>query len=158
MKVVVSSLFDVPFEKAHKLILQPRTMQIVASPVMHFRAVSPKTLPEQWEAGKIYRIKLYGFGFIPLGWYDIKIETDLAEKDVVIGRDRGTGQFVNVWDHAIIIKRQGDKTHYIDEVDIHAGLLTPLVAVFAKFFYKHRQKRWQRIVIPAATKQHFDDL
>lgn len=152
MKITVSSTFDLPFEKARQLILRPDTMQTVARPMMNFRAVSPKNLPEQWEAGKIYRIKLYSFGFIPLGWYDIKIEIDQDDKNIVIGRDRGHGQIVNIWNHAIIIKRGGDKTHYSDEVDVHAGLFTLLIAFYAKIFYRHRQKRWKRIVIPATTE------
>jgi hypothetical protein len=156
MKITVSSAFNLSFEQARQLILRPDTMQTVASPMMRFRAVSPKTLPEQWEAGKIYRIKLFNFGFIPLGWYDIKIEIDQDDKNTVIGRDRGHGQIVNIWNHAIIIKRDGDKTRYSDEVDVHAGLFTPLIALYAQIFYRHRQNRWKRIVIPAVTKATSD--
>lgn len=150
MKITVTSMFDLPFETTRKLIFQPATMQTVASPVMQFKPISPTKLPEQWQTSEIYRIKLYAFGFVPLGWYDIKIEIDKDEKDICIGRDRGHGQAVNVWNHAIIIERQENKTKYSDEVDVHAGLFTPFVAGFAKLFYRHRQKQWKKIIIPNA--------
>lgn len=152
MKITVRSTFDLSFETTRQLIFQPATMQTVASPIMQFKPLSPTKLPKQWKANEIYRIKLYVFDFIPLGWYDIKIEIDKDEKDICIGRDRGHGQAVNVWDHTIIIERQGDRTAYSDEVDVHAGIFTPLVAGFAKLFYHHRQKRWKKIIIPAAMR------
>jgi hypothetical protein len=152
MKITVTSIFDLSFETTRQLIFQPATMRTVAQPVMQFKAISPAQLPKQWQANEIYRIKLYAFGFVSLGWYDIKIEIDKDEKDVCIGRDRGHGQAINVWNHAIIIERRGDKTRYSDEVDVHAGIFTPLVAGFAKLFYRHRQKRWKKIIIPNAKQ------
>jgi len=32
-----------------------------------------------------------------------------------------------------------------DRVHIDAGMLTPLVAAFARLFYAHRQKRWRAL-------------
>jgi hypothetical protein len=36
-------------------------------------------------------------------------------------------------------------THYTDRVEIEAGLLTPLIAGFARVFYAHRQRRWRAL-------------
>lgn len=152
MKVVISSTFNLTFEQARELILRPITMQTVASPILRFVAINPKSLPDQWQPGSIYRIKLYSFGFIPLGWYDIKIDIERDDNDLCIGRDRGHGQFINIWDHVISIKRIGDKTYYTDSVDVHAGILTPFVYLFARFFYHHRQRKWRRVIVPGIAK------
>jgi hypothetical protein len=37
-------------------------------------------------------------------------------------------------------------THYTDQVEIQAGLLTPLVWALASIFYRYRQFRWRRLV------------
>lgn len=34
---------------------------------------------------------------------------------------------------------------YTDSVELYAGYLTPLVAWWTLYFYKHRQKKWQKI-------------
>jgi hypothetical protein len=36
---------------------------------------------------------------------------------------------------------------YSDEIEIDAGLLTPLVWLFARVFYGHRQRRWQKVAM-----------
>ena len=36
---------------------------------------------------------------------------------------------------------------YTDEVEIYAGIFTLFTAIWAKLFYKHRQKKWKRISI-----------
>ena len=38
------------------------------------------------------------------------------------------------------------RTRYTDSVEVRAGLLTPLVWAFATAFYRHRQRRWRRLV------------
>ena len=50
------------------------------------------------------------------------------------------------WDHTIEVEPVDNWTRYVDRVVIDAGVVTPLVAAFAYFFYKHRQQCWQRLV------------
>jgi hypothetical protein len=51
---------------------------------------------------------------------------------------------VRVWNHRILLKRLSDaETRYTDEVEIHAGALTPLVWIWSMVFYRHRQHKWR---------------
>jgi hypothetical protein len=53
---------------------------------------------------------------------------------------------VRRWDHLIRIRPlANDCCRYLDEIDIDAGPLTLLVWLFAQVFYRHRQRRWQRV-------------
>ena len=57
------------------------------------------------------------------------------------------GALIRRWDHLITIEPAGPRrTRYTDWVEAEAGLLTPLVWAFARVFYAHRQRRWQRLV------------
>jgi hypothetical protein len=89
------------------------------------------------------------FGVIPIGWQTIGIELPGAPTGEYRLRDNGHGPLIERWDHMIEIAPEGEGTRYTDRVHIEAGLLTPLVAAFARAFYAHRQRRWQRLVARA---------
>ncbi|MFO7859839.1 MAG: hypothetical protein R6U41_01320 [Desulfosalsimonas sp.] len=36
--------------------------------------------------------------------------------------------------------------HYTDKIEISAGLLSPLIWLFAHVFYRHRQRRWKLLL------------
>jgi hypothetical protein len=57
---------------------------------------------------------------------------------------------VRRWDHLIRVEpADGGRTRYSDTIEVEAGALTPLVWLFAKLFYRHRQRRWRTIVAEA---------
>ncbi|WP_417254198.1 hypothetical protein [Celeribacter sp.] len=85
-------------------------------------------------------------GIIPLGRQTIRIsypETPSGTKHL---RDNGHSAMIKRWDHLIVLETDGSGTRYTDRVAIDAGLLTLPVARFAKAFYAHRQRRWQKLV------------
>lgn len=90
------------------------------------------------------------FAFIPIGKQWIRITTqDLSNQSGhfhVELRDNGSSALISTWDHRILIEETKEGCRYTDKIEIKAGLLTPFVAAFAWLFYRHRQKRWQRLV------------
>ena len=123
----------------------------VASPMVKFIPIQPSSLPERWEQ-KVYVVSLRLFGFLPIGKQWINISGRKRSKEMgrfyVEFRDNGRGTLISTWDHLITIQapKQGNGTIYTDRVEIKAGILTPFVCLFAWLFYRHRQKRWQRLV------------
>ena len=100
-------------------------------------------MPEVWEDGK-YLVKMYIFGNIPFGKQWIVISLYDEEKRI---RDNGYSHLIKKWDHNIHIKDIcSDKTHYVDTIDIKAGILTIFVVLFANLFYRERQKRWRKLI------------
>lgn len=118
----------------------------VAAPLIRF-APRGRPFPETWQPGE-YRAGMFLFGIIPLGWQAVVISLPEAKGDVRFVRDNGYGPLVSRWDHWIAIGPDpaGHGTRYIDQVTIDAGVLTPVVAAFARVFYAHRQRRWRALV------------
>ena len=82
----------------------------------------------------------------PLGRQTIAISIPLRGDSHIELRDNGFSGLISRWDHLITIRSVVGGCVYSDRVEINAGVLTPFVWVFAWLFYRHRQRRWQRLV------------
>lgn len=50
------------------------------------------------------------------------------------------------WNHDIVVRPVNDAgCHYTDRIDIDAGIFTPFVAGYARWFYKMRQQSWREL-------------
>lgn len=142
-KVVVRSILACKLEKAWEQVRTSGLLLHVSWPLL-------KLLPDRygmpaiWDQGESACLRLYLFGLIPLGDHQIYIERVDPERFEIQSREYG--RLAQVWDHHIALEPYGlDATLYTDEVIIYAGELTPIVAWFARFFYRYRQTRWQRL-------------
>jgi len=143
MKVKVSSIFNINSSRVFEKVLQPSLLLEIVKPILKFIPISPSVLPQTWEVNKEYNLKLYFFNIIPLGKHTIKIIN--IDKNSIISNE--TGNIAKVWNHTIIIEAyKNSKTRYTDIIEIKAGLLTIFVWVFAHIFYKHRQRKWKKII------------
>jgi hypothetical protein len=61
-------------------------------------------------------------------------------------RDNGHSMLINRWDHRITLEPSGVGTLYRDHVIIEAGVFTIFIWAFAQLFYRHRQRRWRKLV------------
>ncbi len=116
----------------------------VAAPLIRF---SPRSapFPMLWLPGE-YRAWMWLFGLIPIGWQAVVISHPPADGDTRFVRDNGYSPLIMRWDHWIAISPHPEGgTHYVDRVEIEAGLLTPLIVAFARIFYAHRQRRWRKL-------------
>lgn len=142
--VTVSSHFALPPEKVWEQVRRPALLLYVAQPILTFTS-RDGGWPDQWEH-RVYRAGLRAFGFLPVGEQVIGIEYQGEQPAGYRLRDNGRGGLISRWDHMMVIEPEGDGTRYTDRVEIEAGVLTPVACAFAKFFYSHRQKRWQRLI------------
>lgn len=104
-----------------------------------FQPIEPAPLPEFWVEGTHW-VKLLLFGFLPLGRQAIVISFPAVD-DIFMLRDNGYSALINQWDHTITLEQIGNQVRYRDEIRIAAGILTPLVWLFAGVFFRHRQRR-----------------
>jgi hypothetical protein len=126
-----------------------KLLRYVSSPLVRFVAIDPPKLPERWAEAK-YRVGLWILGCIPFGSQVIEISRgELIDDERGFHaslRDNGHSALVSRWDHWITIDSAPGGCRYTDKVEIQAGIFTPLVWAFAWVFYRHRQRRWQRLV------------
>ncbi len=124
-------------------------LRYVSSPLVRFVAIDPSELPERWSEGK-YRVGLRILSCIPIGSQVIEISRgDFSDDERGFRarlRDNGHSALVARWDHWIMVESAPGGCRYTDTVEIQAGIFTPLVWAFAWIFYRHRQRRWQRLV------------
>lgn len=101
--------------------------------------------PEEFHEGPEIQTRLLFFHLIPAWKHHLYlIRLDETQGEV---RSEERGGFIRRWDHRIRIEPENSsRCRYIDEIRIQAGLLTPVVWVFAHLFYRYRQMRLRRLI------------
>lgn len=146
MRVTLSTILDIPAERAFAEVETSRLLEHVAAPLQVFEPVDPPALPARWAEGS-FLVRLKMFGLVPIGTQWIVITVPARGPDRYQVRDNGHGTLVSRWHHLITIEPlAADRCRYTDEVEVRAGVLTPFVWAFARLFYAHRQRRWRRLV------------
>jgi hypothetical protein len=145
MKVHVESIFDCPPEMVWAEVQTPRLLLEVIRPLLRFVPPRGTQFPANWKAGQTFFGRTYVLSLLPFGLHSILIERVDAKQREIQSRERD--RWIRRWDHLISVRETEDgRTRYSDEIEIQAGVLTPLVWLFAQVFYRHRQRRWRRVV------------
>ncbi len=141
--VVKTSVFAAPIKTIFGKLKELKTLQYVAAP---YAAFSPIDGNENlvWEEGKTFSFRFRLFGFMPFGIHTIKVVEFSEEAYGIFTNESNT--HVPVWNHRILLKQIENAVRYTDEVEIYAGWKTPLVYLWAKSFYAHRQRKWQKML------------
>ncbi|MFO0947332.1 MAG: hypothetical protein U1D30_15580 [Planctomycetota bacterium] len=131
---------------------KPQLLIHVARPFLVFVPREPKELPPAGLDGE-FKVSMRLLGVIPLGWQMIRVTRTIDADGTCHLRDDGYSPLIRRWDHRIRVQPISKTTcEYSDTIDIEAGLLTPLVFVFAHLFFRWRQHRWRQLVLDP----HFD--
>lgn len=152
---VVELEIRLPARAAEVVALAKTSEQLlkVAAPLLTFRAESPPELPGIWQPGT-YWVSMALFGWIPLGKQAIVISYPESPAGTFSLRDNSHSLLVARWDHWITVEDAGQDSVYGDRVLIEAGWRTPIVWAFASLFYRHRQRRWRKLLaarLPASA-------
>ncbi len=143
-KITVTSTLDTSADKIRNRLLNIATLMEICKPKMAFKSYRME-MPEKWELQKTYLFKLFGYGFIPIGKHEIVLERIDREKNEILSREHN--KVVTVWNHLIKLEpTETNKTTYTDEVVLYAGIFTYFAALWSISFYKHRQRKWSKIV------------
>lgn len=141
----ISTLLACTEAELWQRIIEPRSLQYVAAPILRFVPVDPGELAGEWQVGPSYALRLYFLKFIPLGRHTIQLlEIDKVANTI---SSRESGLLAPVWNHHISFHAIAPgKVRYTDEIEIKAGWLTPAIWLFAQLFYRHRQRRWKTLL------------
>jgi hypothetical protein len=123
-------------------VKRPATLRYITRGLLGFRISGD--VPEQFAEGETYSLRLLFFGVVPAWRHEIRIvRVDETAHEI---RTEERGGPVRQWRHRIAIDPEGwGSTRYLDELEIAAGVLTPLVWFYAQIFYRYRQRRWRRL-------------
>lgn len=155
MKVVRSTHIALKPETVWAEVQTAGLLQHIAWPMVRFIPVDDAAL-ESFQPGGRYQVKLRLFGMIPFGtqWIVSSLHEAKGTQWPKRLRDDGYSALISKWDHWIAVTPDKDGgTRYTDEVEISAGVLTPLVWAFAQIFYRHRQRRWRGLAKSLAARR-----
>jgi hypothetical protein len=142
MLVKISTTLHCTKDELWKKIIEPKSLQFVASPILTFVPQNEGGLSGEWQVDTPYPLKLYFLKIIPIGGHTIKLTKIDKETNTIISKENG--QLARVWNHTINFQEvESGQLNYTDEIEIKAGWLTLGIWLFAHIFYRHRQRRWK---------------
>jgi hypothetical protein len=148
MHLNLSTVLHCTAERAFDEVMKPELMMHIAQPIVYF-TFCDGAVPARWEERQ-YRVRLRLFKCIPFGIQVIQTSGNMEQHNNLpryVLRDNGHSALISTWDHVIRIHPLDDAScHYTDELTVSAGILTPVVWLFAAVFYRWRQRRWRAVV------------
>lgn len=144
MRIEVQSRLAAPPDRVWDELQTSALLAEVAYPFVTIRAAGAAPLPERWQAGTTLLVRSYLLGMIPLGLRILYWERIDPRAGVMQTRENDA--LIRKWDHRLSVQAAPDgQTLYTDRIDLEAGPLTPAVGLLARWFYRHRHRRWQRV-------------
>jgi len=90
------------------------------------------------------------FGVIPLGEHSIRTSKVVSRTPMANNSANSVTTGLDNWFQSgtpdISPWNAQRKTVYTDETAVKAGVLTPMIWLFAAIFYRYRQRRWRKLV------------
>lgn len=140
-----TSIFPAPAEEVFRELRKLKTLQFIAKPYATFAPVHGADEGPVWERGKTFAFDFKLFGILPFGRHVIHVMQFDESTHRIYTEESNT--HVPIWNHRIRLERlDGGRTQYTDEVEIGAGWRTGAVYLWAVCFYRHRQRKWIRLL------------
>jgi hypothetical protein len=136
-----TSVFPANIDDVFNELQKLGTLQYIAAPYASFTPMD-ETKELIWTAGVSYFFRFRLFGVIPYGTHRINVIR--FDKEQIYTREGN--EHVPVWNHEILLKDMGDCCEYTDNVEIGAGRKTNIIYIWTWFFYRHRQKKWIKML------------
>ena len=145
MLVRAATVLELPAGRAWELLKRRDTFLFLTRGAMRYDGADawPETL---MAPGVEIHTVVRPFGLPPGTPHTFRIVR--VDEDAMEIETRESGGVIRVWNHAMKVEPiADDRCRYRDRIEIRAGLLTPLVWLFASLFYRYRQARWRRLAL-----------
>ena len=140
--IVVTSDFNAPAEVVWPGIQTPHAFVHIANGMLRFPAAS--RLDGPWTVGQTIVGWTFLFNVIPFSKHHLSVASIDHETRTLVSDEHGG--LLRRWHHSLHVKSLADqRCRYTDTIEIDAGPLTPVVACYARIFYRYRQWRWKRL-------------
>lgn len=142
-RITVTISLPAGVESVWRRMQDVETLRKIARPLVRF--VPSGDDPAVWREGGVFRFRLYLFGFIPVGVHTICVRK--MDDSAYEAETEEFDALAEVWNHRITMRAlAGGRTRYTDAVDLYAGFFTRPASWFTLLFYKHRQRRWKKLL------------
>lgn len=157
MRVHLSTPLSAPPEWVAAQLQSTAVFRHITAPLIQFHPARGTEWPTHWAPGEL-ALHMRLLGVLPMGPQTVRISIEPAAQrgGWPTLRDNGEGVLMRRWDHRITLQPLSDgRTLYTDDIEVIARhlpwLMTPLSALFAQVFYRHRQRRWRQLAAQHAA-------
>lgn len=157
MRVHLSTPLSAPPEWVAAQLQSTAVFRHITAPLIQFHPARGTEWPTHWAPGEL-ALHMRLLGVLPMGPQTVRISIEPAAQrgGWPTLRDNGEGVLMRRWDHRITLQPLPDgRTLYTDDIEVIARhlpwLMTPLSALFAQVFYRHRQRRWRQLAAQHAA-------
>ena len=143
-KIAMTTLLQAGKSEVFQRLQKLETLQHVAAPYATFIPIDGNQ-EILWRKGSTFSFRFYLFGIVSFGIHTIHV-LSCDEESGISTEERN--KHVHVWNLRIYLESSDQaRMRYTDEVEIGAGWKTPFVALWAKVFYTHRQRKWRKLLL-----------
>lgn len=137
-----STQLDAPAEKVWEAVKTPGAFRYVTRGLLTMPAIADRE--SDWIEGETVVGWVFLFGMVPFSRHHLRFaESDDACRTL---QSKERGGLLRTWDHDIEVTPLDDeRCLYRDRIELEAGPVTPLVWIWAHWFYRTRQKRWRKL-------------
>jgi len=145
MKATIATIMQAESNKMWEELQKISSLMYVAAPVIIFKFQDGCRLPASWEIGREYQLKIFAFHIVPFGKHYIVVKSINAKNKEIFTNE--SGSLTKTWNHFVRVETLDKKRlKYTDEIEIKAGMLTVFIWMFAQVFYRHRQRKWKKLL------------
>lgn len=138
-----STTLDATADRVWQAVTTPAAFRLVTRGLIRWQG-APRWRTEPWREGESLTGLLVIFGVLPLSRHTITMER--IDHDCRELQSDEHGGAIRSWRHLIRVTPVDEGSCvYEDIVVIDAGVATPVVATFARWFYGVRQQRWEQL-------------
>lgn len=138
--VDISSRLEASADAVWAAVMTPAAFRRVTRGLIRMPVLGDRV--DGWREGETVIGWVFLFGIIPFSRHRLHISGIDDTSRTLSSREKGG--VVRRWDHDIIVTPvDGRSCSYRDRIRIEAGLFTPLVTLYARWFYSVRQRRWR---------------
>lgn len=145
MNLSVSTILRIPSTVAWDTLLRKDTFLFITRGAMRYSGA--QDWPDRlMETGVEIETTAWPLSIPPGNNHTFKIVNVDSEKMLI--QTEEYGGLIKGWNHTMtVVPITGTTCRYTDQVEIHAGIVTPVVWVLANLFYRFRQSRWRTLAM-----------
>lgn len=148
--VDLSTELNAPAERIWSAVKTPAAFRKVTRGLLWFPVIGHRD--DDWQEGETVIGWVFLFGFIPFSKHRLRVE-GIDDQARTLSSEE-TGGLLKLWNHDIVVTAINETTcRYRDRIEIDAGVVTPIVVWYAKWFYRMRQRRWRVLAKRLAGKK-----
>ena len=147
--VDLETVLSAPAPSVWRAVKTPGAFRTVTRGVLTMSVI--KHREDEWREGETVTGWVFLFGVIPFSRHALHVWR--IDDSAMTFSSRESGGLLRRWNHDIIVVATDDsRCSYCDRIDIDAGIFTPAVVLYARWFYRIRQRRWRALAKALAVE------